>query len=390
MVNVRKVALVGTLTLLLAGASLAATSAISGTVKGEDGKPLKDAVIKITRTDIRGNYQVKTNKRGEYYYGGLPLGTYNVECEVNGAVVDRVNGIRTSLGDPKVVDFDLQASKQRRDALAKAAATGQLTDAQKRELSPEQREAIERQMKEQQAAMAKNKALNDAFNAGMTAMEAKQYDAAIENFKKAAEIDPKQHVVYANLADAYIQLSKTKTGAEQQAAIEGGLANWQKALELAPENGGYHNNYALALGTAKKFDEAQAELEKAAQLDPSQAGKAFFNLGALYVNSGQLEPSGAAFKRAIEADPNYAEAYYQYGVYLMGKATTTADGKIVPPEGTQGYFEKYLQLAPNGPNAEPAKAMIATIQSTIQTQYISPEEQKRQEAEAAKKQRRKK
>lgn len=368
----RKMALGAAAAILFAGLSFAQTTAISGTVKGEDGKGLKDALVKITRTDIKGNYKVKTNKKGEYYYGGLPLGTYNIVLEVNGQDVDTVNGVRTGLGEPKVIDFNLAELKARRAALTKAAESGQLTQEQARELSPEQRAALEKQMKERQAAMAKNKELNDAFNTGVAALEAKQYDTAIQSFTKAGELDPKQHVVWARLADAYMALGKTKTGQEQTDAYNKGVEMWAKALELAPNDGGYHNNYALALATAKKFEQAQAELEKAAQLDPPQAGKYFFNLGALYVNAGQIEPSGAAFKRAIEADPNYAEAYYQYGIYLMSKATTTADGKIVPPEGTTGYFEKYLQLAPNGPNAEGAKAMIATVQSTVQTQYVDP------------------
>lgn len=387
---VRKMALAGALTALFAGVSLAQTTALSGTVKGEDGKGLKDALVKITRTDIKGNYKVKTNKKGEFYYGGLPLGFYDIVLEVNGKDVDTVRGVKTGLGEPRVVDFDLQQIKARQVEQAKALETGQLTKEQAQSLTAEQRAAIEKQMKERSAAMAKNKALNDAFNAGMQALQAKQFDAAVESFTKAGELDPNQHVVWANLADSYIQLGKTKTAAEQEQAYTKGLEFWAKALSIAPTDAGYHNNYALALATAKKFTEAQAELEKAAQLDPPQAGKYFFNLGALYVNSGQLEPSGAAFKRAIEADPNYAEAYFQYGVYLMGKATTTADGKIVPPEGTPSYFEKYLAIAPTGPNAEASKAMLQTIQSTLQTEYVSPEEQKRREAEAAKKQRRKK
>ena len=56
---------------------------------------------------------------------------------------------------------------------------------------------------------------------------------------------------------------------------------------MKPDDAGVHNNYALALAQAKKFDEAQAELGKAAQLEPANAGKYYFNLGALLVNNGQ-------------------------------------------------------------------------------------------------------
>lgn len=368
----RKLAWLSAASLLLAGAGLAQTSSIAGEVKGEDGKPLQGALVKIERLDIKGNYKVKTNKKGEYFHAGLPLGNYRVVLEVNGRDVDRVDNVRTRLGDPTVVNFDLQRIKQRQEALQRAAESGQLTAEQLREMSPEQRAALERAAKERQAQLARNKALNDAFNAGMAALQAKQFDQAIEAFTKASEIDPKQHVVWAHLADSYIGLSGTKAGAEQEAALSKGLENYLKALEIKPDEAAYHNNYALALARAKKFDEAQAELTKAAQIDPANAGRYFYNLGALLVNSGQNEPAGEAFKKAIEADPNYADAHYQYGVSLMAKAQVTPEGKVVPPPGAREAFEKYLQLKPDGPFAEAAKGMIATMESGVQTEYRNP------------------
>ena len=56
------------------------------------------------------------------------------------------------------------------------------------------------------------------------------------------------------------------------------------------------------------------ELEKAATLDPPGAGKYFYNLGAVLVNTAQTDAAGEAFKKAIESDPNYAPAQYQYGM----------------------------------------------------------------------------
>ena len=105
-------------------AAFAQTSSISGEVKDEDGKPLKDAWIKIERTDIKGNYKVKTNKKGEYFHAGLPLGTYNVSIEVDGKVRDQMKGVRTKLGDPIPVNFDLQGQKKQSEALQAAAQLG--------------------------------------------------------------------------------------------------------------------------------------------------------------------------------------------------------------------------------------------------------------------------
>ncbi len=362
---------------LVAGWAVAQTSSIAGTVIGEDGQPIRDAVVKITRKDIKGNYQTKSNRKGEYFHAGLPLGMYIVALEVNGNEVDRVDNVRSRLGDATTVDFNLQRLKQRQEAFQKAAESGQITPEQARALTAEQRAALERTSKERQQAMAKNKVLNDAFNTGMQALQAKQFDQAAEVFIKAAEMDPKQHVVWAHLADAYIGQGSEKTGAEQEALLNKGLDAYVKALELKPDEAAYHNNYALALARAKKIPEAQAELQKAVQIDPPNAGRYYYNLGALLVNSNQLEPSGDAFKKAIEADPKYADAHYQFGMYLVAKATTTADGKITFPPGTKEAFQKYLELRPDGPFAESAKAMLVTLESQIETQYLSPEAQKK-------------
>jgi tetratricopeptide (TPR) repeat protein len=164
----------------------------------------------------------------------------------------------------------------------------------------------------------------------------------------------------------------TKTGAEQEGLMTKGLEAYTKALELKPDDAAYFNNYALALAKAKKFDEAQNALAKAATLDPPNAGRYYYNLGALLTNNNQAEAAGEAFKKAVEADPNYAEAHYQYGVYLVSKAQITPDGKVTPPEGTAEAFQKYLELKPDGPFAESAKGMLASMSTAVDTKYSNP------------------
>ncbi len=356
--------------LLFAGSCWAQVAAIEGDVKGPDGQPLKGGEILIERTDMKGTYKgAKTDKKGHYIYNGLPSGgTFKVSLIIDGKVAYHVDGVRTRLGDPIPVNMDLKAQA------AQAAAAGGAAAAEEadRSMSKEQREALEKRSKENAAILAKNKALNDAFNAGKEALAAKNYDAAIEAFQKGAELDATQHVIFANLADAYTGLAATKTGADQQAAIEKSLDAYQKAIALKPDDPAYHNNYALALARGKKFDEAQAELTKAAQLDPPSAGKYYYNLGALLVNSGQTAASEEAFKKAIEADPNYADAQFQYATALSAKLTIGADGKMVAPPGMKEALEKYLALAPTGQFAEASKALLQQLGATIQTDYSNP------------------
>jgi len=368
----RKLPGLTTFTLLFAGAAFAQTSQIEGVVKGEDGQPLKDALIKIERKDIKGSYKVKTKKKGDYLHAGLPLGTYKVTLEVDGKDVDMVDNVKSKLGDPTVVNFDLQKMKAQHQETQKAVETGTLTKEQERGMTAEQKAALEKQVKERSAAMAKNKELNDAFNAGMQAREAKNWDAAIQSFTKAGELDPKQVVVWGQLAEVYSEVSKTKTGAEKDAALAKAYENYKKAIELAPTNADYYNNYALALARGNKIPEMQEALAKAVELDPTNAGRYQYNLGAVLTNSGQQDAACNAFKKALEVDPNYADAHYQYGICLTGKAVAKPDGSLTFPEGTSQAFQKYLELKPDGPFAEPAKSMLQTMGTKVETTYQAP------------------
>jgi tetratricopeptide (TPR) repeat protein len=366
--------------LMFTGASWAQFTAIEGDVKGPDGKPLVNAQILIEREDMKGTFKgAKTDKKGHYIYNGLPVGgTFTVSVFVDGQKRDSAAHQKVRLGDPIAVNFDLKAAVEEQKSIQKTLESGgQLTKEQERGMTKEQKEALEKHAKENAATMAKNKALNDTFNAGKEALAAKNYDAAVQAFEKGSEMDPNQNVVWANLADAYIALAATKTGDEQTATMTKGLDAYVKALALKPDDAAYHNNYALALARAKKYDDAQNELNKAAQLDPSSAGKYYYNLGAVLVNTGQTDPALAAFKKATEADPNYADAQFQYATVLSSKLTTTPKGEVVAPPGMKEALEKYLALAPTGPYAEASKALLQAISTTVQTNYTNPDAPKK-------------
>lgn len=402
---IRKSTLLTGLFLLMGAGAWAQTSSIEGNVKGEDGNGLKGATVHITRTDIKGNYKVNTDKKGHYFHAGLPLGTYDVSVEVNGQTMDSVKGVKTKLGDPTEVDFDLHKMAQQRQQMQKAAETGELSKEQIREMTPEQRAALEKQMKERSAQLAKNKALNDAYNAGQEALHqaqalkpqltretdpakkqeiqktmVAQLNTAIQKFDEGEKAidpnDPKQaanmSVIQGNLAEAYGALVDSTTGQEQQDALAKAMDAYNKAIASKPDDAALHNNYGLMLARAKKIPDAQAELAKAAQIDPANAGKYYYNLGAVLVNSGQYDPAAEAFKKAIEADPNYADAQYWYATALSSKISATPDGKVVAPPGMKEALEKYLQLKPDGQFADAAKQLLATISGQIETKYENP------------------
>jgi tetratricopeptide (TPR) repeat protein len=356
--------------LFLSIPAFAQTTGVEGNVKGPDGKPLQNAVVAFDRKDIKGHYTVKTDKKGHYGHYGLPIGTYDISLTVDGKNMGSINNIKTKPGDPMTgMDFDLEKAAKQQEA-ANAGNAEAIQDAT-RGMSKDQKEAFDKNQKAREAQLAKNKALNDAYTAGKNAVEAKQWDQAIESLNKAAELDAKQGAVWGTLADAYVGKAQA-TPAEAAANYDKSFDAFRKAIEISPNDAGLYNNYALALAKDKKLDDAKTNLAKAAELDPPGAGKYYYNLGALLVNSGQNDAAVDTFKKAIESDPNYADAQYQYGVALASKATIDASGKTVPPPGTIEALQKYLELKPDGPNAASAKDMITALGATLDVNFANP------------------
>jgi Tfp pilus assembly protein PilF len=388
--TLKNLALSAAACLMMAAIASAQVTAIEGIVKDENGQPIKGAIVTFDRKDIKGSYKSSpTDKKGHYGHYGLPIGTYLVSLQVDGKVVDKVDNVKTRLGDPLNMPFNLQK------APPPTTAGGPAPEVPKevlQKMSKEDREKFEKANKEKEATIAKNKALNDTYNAGRDALAAKNYDVAVEQLKKASEIDASQNVIWTQLAEAYIGQAGTKPAAEQDAIRQQGLDAYKKAIELKPEDAALYNNYGLALVKAKKVPEAQEALNKAAQIDPANAVRYYYNLGAVLVNANQSDAASEAFQKAIKsydgvkaagAPPaditkNYAEANYQYGITLLSKANTDAKtGKVTPVAGTADAFNKYLELQPDGPFAESAKGLLASIGSTVNTSYKNPDADKK-------------
>ena len=334
---------------LLLPAALSAQSSLSGEVIGEDGKPLEGAVIALDRIKVEKNYQVKTGKDGRYFVGGLRPAFYKVVLAIDGQPVAHYQEFQIKLGNENTLDFDL--AEIRKQALA--------------QLSDEEREAREQERKRREAAEKKFTSMKSAFDEGRKLFMAKNYEAASVAFKRASEIDPKQHVVHGNLAISYQRLRKYDQALEAYKNALAALAGRPDPLAESE----YYFNMGLVHGTKGESELAVEAMEKAAELDPGRAGQAFYNLGVVLSNSGKNPEALEAFKKAVEADPKHANAHYQIGMGLVATATFTADGKTIPAPGTVEAFENYLLYEPEGRFAAQAKAMIQTLSASVQTEF---------------------
>jgi tetratricopeptide (TPR) repeat protein len=352
-----------------------ASGSVKGVCKDAQGNPFADAVVVWVNTDNGQKYSIRTNKKGEYFSLGISPGTYNVTLYKNGddlkanRETDHVKGFHVQI-DENTVDFDVKKEQENQ-----AKGVG---------LTPEQL----KQMQEAQARQAKEgntvKALNEKLLAAKTASDAGDFDGAVAILTEANQVDATRDLVWFKLADAYrLSAAKQTDPAEKQKRFGEAADSYQKAIELKQDAiktgkdkdpnatkmlAAYYNNMADAYNRAGKIDDAVKTYELAAQADPSSVAQSYFNIGAVLTNAGKVDEAVVAFDKCIAADPTRAEAYYQKGVNLLGKATLQGD-KMVAAPGTAEAFQKYLELQPTGGHSEEAKAMLASIGAPVETGF---------------------
>jgi hypothetical protein len=79
---------------------------IEGVVRGPDGKPLKDAEVRVEQKGNKSVVTTKTDSRGHYSYARLSPGVYKVSVVLGAAVQSSVN-VQTTTTNSRI-DFDLK------------------------------------------------------------------------------------------------------------------------------------------------------------------------------------------------------------------------------------------------------------------------------------------
>ena len=294
----------------LAPAAFAQTGMLKGKVLDAQNKPVPGAQVVIEFADgVNRKFDVKTDKRGEFIQIGLQPGNYKVTATVEKLGTMTLNS-RVSLGKPAELEFKFVPGAAGADP----------------------------------AAVAKATALKKAFEEGVAASQAKDYDLAIQKFQEALVAAPSCYDCYYNIGYAYTQKKD-----EKQAE-----AAWLKAVELKADYAEALNALATLYNNQKRFDEAAAMGTKAAGAGGSTGGSAdaIYNQGIILWNQGKIPEAQIKFEEALKANPNHAESHFQLGMAQLN------GGKV--PEAIAS-FEKYLQLAPDGQFAAQAKGMLAQL-----------------------------
>ena len=170
-----------------------------------------------------------------------------------------------------------------------------------------------------QKAIQLNPELAEAYQGlGRTALMQDEPETAIRYYQGAILRDPYVESAYYNLAKAYRrshQIEKAKTQMELFKEIktyQDTVQNHRKKLKKNPTNVALYAELAKVHLEIDNLDAAIREYQIMTSVAPTFA-LGHYNLGALYMQQGEVQRAIEAFQKAIELDENDTEPYIRLG-----------------------------------------------------------------------------
>lgn len=334
-ISSRKVcfAVVCLIVLMLALPAAAQNRVFKGKITDSKGQPIAGATILIQGLESKARtYNTKTDKKGNFIYMGLPDGFYYVAARAQGFTPAYKANIRATIQQETEINLQLEPGQDMKLPF---------------EMTPEEIKQLEQEAKKAEQRKQSSGEVQALFDVGNKLSEEGKNEEAIEQYKKALEKDPEQTNIMGNMAESYKKLGKYQEA----------LDLYKKAITINPNDAVLYTNMGVVLDKLGKSAESQEAFKKAASMNPGGSAQSYYNIGATMVNSGRTAEAADAFKQAITADPNFAEAYYQLGMCLSGKAETWADAIK--------NLQKYIQIGQKPDQIDVAKAIIATLEQSM-------------------------
>ncbi len=142
----------------------------------------------------------------------------------------------------------------------------------------------------------------------------KEYEAAIDQFRKSNEIDSKLKTAYLNLG---VALAK-------QGNLDEAIAAYRKYIEIDTKYPAVYNNLGIIFAKQGKNDEALAMYRKCIELNPKHR-YGLSNICVQYIKRGEIDKAVATGRKCIESNPKWGPGYNALAAALRSKAKPSAE-----------------------------------------------------------------
>jgi len=195
-----------------------------------------------------------------------------------------------------------------------------------------------------------------------------RFNQSLQAFDKALELDPKDAGTWHAKGVTLIHFAQYKEGRagsrteDVEDTLNEALSDINKAIEINPETPGALENKASLLETFGKHDEALESANSTQDL-----AKVWYNRAVVLRNEGKFNEALDAYDKAIELDPQDAEARIDKGMtfLVMGKFNESLaafdEALVIEPNSSTLWREEGLVLSRMGRFNDSLKAYEEAI-----------------------------
>lgn len=293
---------------VLTGDAFAQRGSLRGKLVDEEGKPVEGVECRAAPKDGGGFSATATSKGdGQFVKGGFKAGDYLISCEKE--------GYRTLTLSSRVSAFD---QSNLGEHVFYRLAPG--------ELSEKQHERATELLEEFKVASNE--------------------DDHAETLAKLLELEkmlPDNPELTFNIAGTY-----EKMGDDAKA-----LEYYGKAVALKSDFYDAWSAIADIHGRRKEWAEAAKAASKALELKATDP-LFVFNSAVYAQNAGDVDAAKVGYEKAIALDPKRVMAHYQLGLIAASKGAN---------DEALAHFEKFVELAPDDPQAKAAMDVINALKA---------------------------
>jgi Tfp pilus assembly protein PilF len=145
-------------------------------------------------------------------------------------------------------------------------------------------------------------------NLGLALAERSAFAEAINELRRAVEIDPAFVEAHTNLGNFLAQ----------RGSPEDAISHLQQALAIDPTFANAHNTLGNVFANRGETDKALEHFREALQTNPKSA-MTYYNLGRVLAQRGDLEEAIAVYRKAVEIDPLDPDAHNNLGLLLASR-----------------------------------------------------------------------
>lgn len=295
--------------LTLAGGALAQSGRVGGTVKDENGQPLKGAIITAEFLDVASvaGATAITDDKGRFSMVGLKFGEWMFTVQASG-YMPQTGGMSV-----RTAGVNAPMAFVMRKTYVPPSALGSL--------SP----------KDVQTALV---AAEELYNN-------QRWDEAIAAYRGLLTQAPSLSVIHMQIGAAY----------RNKKAYDAAIAAYNDLLKVDPAS--EKAKLAIGMTNLEKGDLATADqaIEAVAQT-PGASRDAFYDLGDVKLARSQTDAAISAYQRAAEADRAWGKPLLALGRIAMTKGDSA---------GASKYFQTVITVDPASPEATQAKTLLTQI-----------------------------